>query len=265
MTMNTRKYVESLDLVDGQTHRGDCPACGGKGVFTATKELGELKYNCYKLGCGTKGLYHTDMTAQEIMDVMRRRKENSIAYAQTEKDTMEIPVYVVTPTAEHAKFNRFVMRWGIPRQGLLYDVKDERVVFPIYHKGRIIDANGRAVGGKIPKWYRYSGAADYALYGNGDHLLIVEDILSAIIASIEIPNVTTMAILGTKMSTKHIEKAGEYSTIGVALDPDAIKETIKIKRELELWTGNTVFAITLTDDIKYRNEEDLERVKELLS
>lgn len=263
---NIREFLDELDLPEGQFYRGNCPACLSKNTFTAIKQQGTLLYNCYSLNCRYKGRYHTDMTAQEILTVMRQRREyEHNKPLDPEKDTMEIPIHVVQPSAEHTKFNRFVMRWGIPRAGLLYDVKDERVVFPVYHKGRIIDANGRAVGGKLPKWYRYTGAADYALYGTGSSLLIVEDILSAIIASIEIPNITVMAILGTQLTTRHIEKAGEYDTIGVALDPDALSKTIEFRRELEQWTGNNVIAIKISDDIKYRNEDDLDKVKELLS
>ena len=35
---------------------------------------------------------------------------------------------------------------GLNTNDLFYDVGQERVVFPIYYKGRIIDAVGRAVG-----------------------------------------------------------------------------------------------------------------------
>ena len=58
---------------------------------------------------------------------------------------MEIPPYVVSPKAQHTKHQRFVRRWGLAIADTMYDVKDERVVFPIKHKGRIIDAIGRAV------------------------------------------------------------------------------------------------------------------------
>jgi hypothetical protein len=97
------------------------------------------------------------MTAAEIMALMRQKEEQR----KPEKETMEIPVYVVQPTNMHEKFNRFIRRHRIGIAGLMYDVKDERVVFPIKHKGRIIDAIGRAVGKKKhPKWYRYTGAAN---------------------------------------------------------------------------------------------------------
>ena len=91
---------------------------------------------------------------------------------------------------------------------------------------------GRAVGKKQqPKWYRYTGEADYYTVGNGKTLLIVEDVLSAIIATQELPYITAMAILGTSLSPKHMEKIQEYSRVIIALDPDAIGKTVEYRRD----------------------------------
>ena len=258
-----RQYVTDLALKEGDRHRGDCPECKGRNTFTATNELGDIKYNCFKLGCTVGGIYGTDMTAAEIH---RRMEEQQLQRAYTnikkEKETMEIPPYVVSPKASHTKHQRFVRRWGIALGDTMYDVKDERVVFPIKHKGRIIDAIGRAVGINHPKWYRYTGEADYYTIGNGKILLIVEDVLSAIIATQELPYITAMAILGTSLSPKHMEKIQEYNKVIIALDPDAIGKTVEYRREIELWTGNKTIAMNLLDDIKYRMEEDIEKLKE---
>lgn len=260
---NWHKHREFADEASAHgPYRGNCPFCGGRGTFTATQEYGTLKYNCYKLGCDVGGVFDTDMTAAEI------RKHMIVAPVEPEKEkeTMEIPVYVVQPNNLHDKFNRFIRRHGIAVRGLMYDVKDERVVFPILHEGRTIDAIGRAVGKKKhPKWYRYTGAADYYIIGSGKSLLIVEDVISAIIAYQELPNVTAMAILGTQLTDKHMEKIGEYDHVIVALDPDAADKTLKYKREIEEWTGTKSFAMRLDDDIKYRVDADIEKLTELTS
>ena len=86
---------------------------------------------------------------------------------------MEIPEYVVTPKASHTKYQRYIKRWGIAIGHTMYDVKDERVVFPIKHDGRIVDAVGRAVGKKQHhKWYRYTGEADYYTIGEANRRTI---------------------------------------------------------------------------------------------
>ena len=262
-----RQFVTDLGLKEGDRHRGDCPECRGRNTFTATNVLGDIKYNCFKLGCTVGGIHGTDMTAAEIH---RRLEEQQLQRAYTnikkEKDTMEIPEYVVTPKASHTKYQRYIKRWGIAIGHTMYDVKDERVVFPIKHDGRIVDAVGRAVGKKQhPKWYRYTGEADYYMIGEAKTLLIVEDVVSAIVAFQEIPYVTAMAILGTSLSPKHMEKIGEYDKVIIALDPDAIGKTVEYRREIELWTGNKTVAMNLIDDIKYREYEDMDKLKELVN
>ena len=262
-----RQFVNDLGLKEGGRHRGDCPECRGRNTFTATNNLGDIKYNCFKLGCTVGGIYGMDMTAAEIH---RRMEQQQLQRAYTdinkEKDTMEIPEYVVTPKASHTKYQRYVRPRGIAIGQTMYDVKDERVVFPIKHNGRIVDAVGRAVGKKQnPKWYRYTGEADYYTIGEGKTLLIVEDVVSAIVAFQELPYVTAMAILGTSMNPKHFEKIGEYDKVIIALDPDAIGKTVEYRREIELWTGRKTTAMNLIDDIKYREYEDMERLKELVN
>lgn len=261
--MNIRDYVESLSLGDGETHRGNCPQCNGKGTFTSMNDGGTMKYNCYKLGCRVGGIYDTDMTAAEI--IMRIRPPPS--KASEEAPTMEIPEYVVQPKPEHKKYHNFVGRWGLWSTKLLYDVKDERVVFPIYYKGRIIDANGRAVGKKLPKWYRYTGNADYYMCSYGDTkktLLLVEDCVSAEIASQEISGMNTMAILGTSLTSAHMKKVSEYDNVIVALDPDAAYKTLQFSRDIALWTNANTVAFRLDDDIKYKLRSDLDRLKEII-
>ena len=264
---NIRQFVTDLGLKDGERHRCDCPECRGKNTFTAANIFGEIKFNCFKLGCNVGGIYDTDMTAAEIFLRMSEQQfQRAYTNIKKEKETMEIPPYVVSPKAQHTKHQRFVRRWGIAIGDTMYDVKDERVVFPIKHDGRIVDAVGRAVGKKQhPKWYRYTGEADYYTIGEAKTLLIVEDVVSAIVAFQEIPYVTAMAILGTSLSPKHMEKIGEYDKVIIALDPDAIGKTVEYRREIELWTGNKTVAMNLIDDIKYREYEDMDKLKELVN
>jgi len=261
MTMNIRSYVEALNLHDGDTYRSNCPQCKGRGTFTAMNDGGTMKYNCYKLGCRVGGIYETDMTAAEILMRMRPPPEKAVE----EAETMEIPAYLVTPTFEHKKHTAFALRWGIrDYPGLMYDVKQERVVFPIHYRGRLVDAVGRAVGKRIqPKWYRYTGAADYFTAGKGDVVLLVEDVVSAIVATQLVPNITALAILGTSLSKKHMDKVATYRKAVMALDPDAMDKTLQYRREIELWTGIESVAMKLCDDIKYKVPDDIKQLKEV--
>ncbi len=254
-----RDYAVSLGLRESESIRSNCPFCKGKNTYTCTKEGGTLKYNCFKLSCDVGGRYDTDMTAQELMSYFDKRIDDT--QKDSDPELAILPEYIVKPRGEHQKYQRFVRNWGLALGNMLYDVKDERVVFPIYHEGYMIDAIGRAVGHKRnPKWYRYTGKASCFKIGKGDTLLIVEDVVSAIVAWQEIPNITVMAILGTSLTNQHMEAIDDYYKVIVALDPDAAYKTLQYKKEIEAWTGLPTVAYRLVDDIKYREEEDLEGI-----
>lgn len=257
--MNIKQYLELLDIKEGASVRTTCPSCNSPHVFTATKELGVIKYNCYKLNCNISGYHHEHLSAADVMKLLHGTEE----VVEQEPPTMTIPQYVVQPTTEHTNYHNFMKRWGLTDIRLLYDVKDERVVFPIHYKGRIIDANGRAVTGATPKWYRYTGAASYYLRGasSGGTLLVVEDCTSAIIAQQLVPTLSAMAILGTSLTTKHYEKIADFDSIIIALDPDASHKTLQFKRDIASWTGLPTKALRLYDDLKYRVEEDIEKLR----
>ena len=263
MNNNVKKYVQDLDLKEGMSHRSTCPWCGGKNTFTATKEDGTVVYNCYKLGCQIKGATSTGMTAEEIMGRIRPRDKP----VKQEAELIAWPEFVVTPSAEHTLHKKFVRRWGLDNEDLMYDVKDRRTVFPIRHEGRLIDGVGRALDGAIPKWYRYSGQADVytRVVGRPSGVVIlVEDVISAVVAAKLVPGLTGMAILGTSLGVAQMQHLDGFYRVIVALDPDAAHKTLTYKREIESWTGLDTRALRLDDDLKYKVESDIIKLKEMV-
>lgn len=262
--MSIKQFVTDLDLRDGETKRMSCPSCGGHNTFTVHNDMGSIVYNCYKLNCGIRGAAHGSLSAADI-----KRRLSSVAKKthKTEPDTMEIPLSVVEPSQENIHMNDFKGKWGLHDMRLLFDIKDKRAVFPIYYKGRIIDAVGRSLSGAMPKWLRYTGQADvysYCIGEPGGSVVIVEDVISAIIAAKVSHNVTGMAILGTSLGPAHMDHISKFSNVIIALDPDAAVKTLKYKREVEAWTGITTKALRLTDDIKYRKDEDIVNLRGMI-
>jgi hypothetical protein len=263
--MNIKAYLDSLNLSDGATSRADCPICGGENTFTVINDSGSILYNCYKLGCKARGAVHVGLSAA---DIKRRLDKAAKGKAKEEIPTMVIPEYVNTqPSHDNVLLNDFIYKWHLQGVALMYDVKDRRAVFPIYHKGRIVDAVGRALDGKKPKWLRYSGNAHYYKAYRGDDMkvaVVVEDVISAHTVSSLLPSVTGFAILGTSLTSDHMAALGEYDRVVIALDRDAASKTIQFKREVDAWTGVKTDALLLKDDIKYRIDKDIEALKELL-
>jgi len=252
--MNMEKFIDDLDLGEGDTVRGYCPDCGGKNTFTASKTGGAVVYNCYKLGCKIQGIQTVGMTAADIEARMR-----DVPKPKPKLEAMNIPEHIVR---SGAGLDEFRYKWDLWDQGLMYDLKDNRVVFPIFYKGIMLDAVGRSLSGADPKWLRYTGKANYFSAGTGNTVVVVEDVISAI--TVAKLGFTGMAILGTSLSVAHMEQLGDYSQVIVALDPDAAHKTLKYRREIEEWTGVTTIALRLDDDIKYRVSSDIQKLKELL-
>ena len=264
MNVNIKNYLESLDLKEEYKHRGDCPKCKGKNTFTATKEDGVVLYNCYKLSCSLKpGFVPINLTTEEIATRLSNLKETK----PVSIPTFTIPEYITYPEPSQTNYHRFVSRWGLENEYLdvMYDVKDERVVFLIRDKHKVIDAIGRSLNGSVPKWLRYTGNATVFSRCMGKPngvAVIVEDVISAIIVSKVCPNVTGIAILGTNINHAHMEYLQDYTKIIVALDPDATHKSIEYRKEIQSWTGIDTMAMMLQDDIKYKTEEDLIKLKE---
>ena len=265
--INVRGYVESLDLADGQRHRGKCPSCHRGNTFTATNEMGKLLWNCYANSCNLSGTTRINMTVEEIRKRMDSNfkidTDKAFAGLNVAKPTQFVlPESVVKGTKQDI-LDEYCNRYGIDSHelSLHYDVKEDRIVFPMFLEGTMVDAIGRAVDSKvIPKWKRYGSEADGFIRGNCTIAVIVEDCTSASV--VETLGLTGVAILGTTINQNHIQGLKNYKKVIVALDPDAAPKTIEYTRKLKA-NGIDAFALKLLDDIKYRRAEDIAYLQKL--
>jgi len=132
----------------------------------------------------------------------------------------------------------------------------------------VVDAVGRALDGAIPKWYRYTGNASVykRVLGTPNGVcVVVEDVISAVAVAQISPNTTGLAILGTSLGLAQMEHIGDFYKVIIGLGPDAMTKTLAYKREVEAWTGKTVKALRLDDDIKYKLDTDQDRLKEMIN
>jgi len=265
--INVRGYVESLDLADGQRHRGKCPSCHRGNTFTATNEMGKLLWNCYANSCNLSGTTRINMTVEEIRKRMDSNfkidTDKAFAGLNVAKPTQFVlPESVVKGTKQDI-LDEYCNKYGIDSHelSLHYDVKEDRIVFPMFLEGTMVDAIGRAVDSKvIPKWKRYGSEADGFIRGNCTIAVIVEDCTSASV--VQTLGLTGVAILGTTINQNHIQGLKNYKKVIVALDPDAAPKTIEYTRKLKA-NGIDAFALKLLDDIKYRRAEDIAYLQKL--
>lgn len=251
--MNLQSLLDSLTLSAGETKRMNCPVCGGQKTFTVTNNMGSLVWNCYKASCNVSGGKRVQLSASDI-----RNNLGSIA-RETEAVAFEKPEWIVKDNKAIAAYCK---QWQLDANalGLLYDVKESRVVFPVMQGRVMVDATGRSLTHRLPKWKRYGkGSLPYTC-GSGKTAVVVEDCVSAAIIGND--TYTGVAILGTSLSDAHKKYLSQYSTAVVALDPDALPKTLQFAKELRGYV-NDVKVLRLNDDLKYRNPADLHNLSTL--
>lgn len=253
--MKLYEYVEDLALNSGDTYRGKCPVCNSHNTFTASNLNGLLVWNCYKNSCRVKG---RTLTRLSVDDINSRINGSSIASSYF----FVKPPYIISMLdVDDITVNKWCDRWDLDVHDLMYDIKDRRVVFPIYNKGTLVDAAGRAISHKqVPKWMRYGKSEHPFTYGEGSIAVLVEDCISASVVGGN--GKVGVAILGTSLSSEHVRLLSTFDKVIVALDPDALSKTLAYTKELRSVVP-TVYALKLHDDLKYRVPDDLERLEDL--
>jgi len=242
-----------LDLQLGETKRISCPHCGGYNTFTISNDDGHLVWNCYKLSCNVRGKKKAILNAEDLITLFK---------VKDKKDCDFVLPNCIVPGENRGAVIKFVNTWGISILDLMYDAREDRVVFPIKYGNRIVDAVGKALTRKLPKWKRYGKSPLPYQFGSGNAAVVVEDCISANVAG-SVNGIVGVALLGTNLLEKHKDLLSQYSTVTVALDPDAMLKSLEMVRELRNYVS-TVRAVKLTDDLKYKNEEDLNTIREVV-
>ena len=242
-------FVNNLDVPIGETRRMNCPNCNGYKTFTVTNNMGALLWNCYKVSCNVSGKKKVYLSVDDIQETFN---SNSL---YKEEETFVLPEYVVdrknTPDVV-----RWCNEWSINLDDLdiHYDVKEHRVVFPIYKNGRLVDAIGRTLKNKLPKWKKYGNSGLPFSFGCGKVAVVVEDCVSASIIGSDV--YVGVAVLGTSLTETHKKYISQFSAAIIALDPDALPKTLSFAKELRGHVKD-VRVLRLKDDLKYKRREDI--------
>ena len=234
-------YINELDLSIGESKRLNCPSCNGYKTFTVTNNMGQMLWNCYKSSCQLSGSKRVSLSAS---DIKKHRQD-----VEKDNEPFVMPEYIVPYDKENY--------YDIPKDKLMYDVKEHRVVFPVIHEGRVVDANGRSLGKRIPKWKRYGKSDLPFVSGHGKVAVVVEDCVSASVLDSEV--YVGVAVLGTSLSESHKRYLSQFSTAIIALDPDALPKTMAFAKELRAYV-NDVKVLRLQDDLKYKRKDDIENL-----
>jgi len=251
-----KSIISDMEIPNGHTKRMNCPECGGIKTFTVTNNMGSLVWNCYKASCNVRGGNRVHLSAEDIRAGFTGAKEFA-------EDTFELPSYII-PHRNRRAVLKFCYEYGFEPDdvGVSYDIKEDRVVFPISHNGKLVDATGRALGKRLPKWKRYGKSGLPFTHGCGNVAVVVEDCVSA--AVVGYGSFVGVALLGTSLQDSHKGYLAQFSTAVIALDPDALPKTLQMAKELRGHV-NDVRVLRLTDDLKYRNPTDMEKLNGIIN
>jgi hypothetical protein len=244
--------LNDIQVSYGETIRTNCPSCKGYNTFSVSNIGGSIVWNCYKASCNVKGSKNVLWSIDDIKNMNNETKEKEF----------ELPKHIVKHT--NIYMDRWCARWGLEKEelGLLNDVKEDRVVFLIVHNNKIVDATGRALTKRQPKWKRYGFSSLPYTYGSGDVAVVVEDCVSAAVVG-NVKNLVGVALLGTSLGEEHKQYLAQFSTVLVALDPDAVMKSSYHAQELSNHVEN-VKVLNLEQDIKYRNPADMHKLEETI-
>ena len=246
-------YVESLDIPALGRYRSDCPVCGKANTFSVSDDGLQRLWYCFHADCNVKGRTGITLT-KEFAKHALSRKEKRITPPDTSvfqtPDTfvslsrnLDAELYVRSVNAYDAYLSG--------RADIQYDFKRNRVVYMVKDGRRVVDAVGRSIDGRKPKWYRYGNSKQPFVCGSGDICFVVEDCAS----SCAISNMTTgIALLGTNLLPEHVDLLKTYKKVNIALDKDATDKALDMVRTLHNVVPTKL--VILTQDLKKRKGDE---------
>ena len=244
-----RNYVGNLHVVSYGRYRGDCPMCHRHNTFSVTDTGFERLWYCFHADCHTKGSTGVQLTKENSKVAFKER------FTKQTSDTEFVVPDTFVSLSRSKEAEAYVKRVGsydAYLNGLAdirYDFQQERVVYLVKHNNKIVDATGRSLNGRKPKWRRYGNSRYPFLSGNGLCGVIVEDCPS----SCSVSNIAVgIALMGTTLLDEHVDVIKNFKKILVALDKDATSKAYIMMRKLRNYVPTKL--IVLNKDLK-----DMER------
>lgn len=250
------KFILQHSPNEGQSVRTHCPACGGRNTFTISRVHGKVLWNCYKASCRVSGATQQERSKSEIASQIRRTITDYHPH-----ENFSLPSHF-TPFSDNSRALKYLERnncldaFQNQRARILYDPKQDRVVFLVMENGQAYDAVGRSLSrNTVPKWYRYGKSQKLFTAGDHSQAVLVEDAASACAVS---PVATGVALLGTNMKDADLTQLKKYEKVFVCLDPDATRKALDIHKYLSYFVPSTI--IRINDDLKYYPAQEIRKL-----
>jgi len=226
-------YVEGLEFPSLTKYRSDCPVCGKKNTFSVTDDgLNRLWY-CFHADCNVSGRTGVTLSREHAKRALTHKQSSQVTPPRT-SSAYEIPYTFVSlsRSLDAETYVKQVNAYDAYLAGLAdirYDFKRNRAVFLVKQGNKVLDATGRSLNGRAPKWYRYNDSKYPFTCGSAPSAILVEDCASACSVS----NLAVgVALMGTNILPDHIETLTKFQRVYVALDKDATDKAVDMVRVL---------------------------------
>ena len=250
------KAIQTLNIEKGRNYRGDCIFCLNRNTLSVRNENGKLIWNCFHASCEAKGIANNGVTIDDLQTFMDSK---DIPHDIPPKFT--IPKEFVTVYGNN-KAREYISKYELEdtEARLMYDVKQDRIVFLIENNGEVVGAVGRGLADDtIPKWYKYNTCHYPFVAGSNKYIgVVVEDCVSA--CKVAMANLTGVAIMGTSLKEVHKSHLRPYKNLYICLDRDATTKAYDMAKDLRSSGFDNVIVKPLTDDLKYYNTEQIREI-----
>ena len=223
---------------------GPCPHCGSK------DNRAEYTNGFWCFGCSKyESKDDTKSIRQRVFNKDISKNINNDIISTTQEIPMKAMQWLLKYNITLDEIKRYGIKWE-PIRKLLVLIQRKN-----YWQGRNFGF------GKIK--YMSSGNKPLTIYGKGDKLLVVEDVLSAIkIARLRQEGYCATPLLGSSMSKQAEQQLlKRYENISVWLDRDKAKNAIRIRNRLRSLGVSSKAIITPLDPKEYNRTEILEWLK----
>ena len=254
--MNISDVITKYAPINDDRVRMSCPICGGKDTLTISKINGKLLWNCYKASCNTKGVQGYSRSKSEIKSFLQKNY-HSVAYYQNFRTPDWFTIFSTNSrVVYYLKKNNCMPAVDDKLVQVMYDPKQDRVVFMVKYEGITYDAIGRSLKKDVkPKWYRYGKSDKLFTCGNNATAVLVEDAASACAVS---HVATGVALMGTHMKDADLTFLKKFKEVKICLDPDATRKSLDLQKYLSYIVKCNIMRIE--DDLKYYNAEEIRKL-----
>ena len=244
--------IQELNIGLGQSYRGDCIFCLNRNTLSVRHENGRLVWNCFHANCTAKGMTDSELRAEDLDKFINPSK------TEPSKEFV-IPKHFVTVFGNN-KAREYLESFGISdtEARLMYDVKQNRLVFLVEDNGMVVGAVGRMLhpySNTAPKWYKYGTPPVPFIVGTNKYVgFIVEDCISA--CKVAISGFTGIALMGTSIPDNFVSPiVDRIDRAFVCLDRDATEKSFKLRDCLSHVIPTQIKMID--KDLKWLSVEEL--------